>query len=382
MQALDGVRILDLSGGIAGPLGVLQLAEHGADVIKVEPPGGSPGRKLPSSRVYNRSRRAVTLDLKHPDGVQLLRELCATADVLVEAFAPGTMTRLGLDYEALQDGFPRLVYCSIPAWPSGTRYEDLPGYEALVHARSGQQWEITGFRSGPMFLHSPVASFGATFLVPIGIMSALVAREQTGQGQHVEVSLMQGAMSLTTQIWNWTDKGQFLLPKTQPPGVHQLSIYECANGEWIHASTMSGVPPKRSEASILGLDDDVTQNDLLTMGAEERQAYEARRRAAFKRRNRAELIQEFHEAGLGAEAVVAPHERFDHPQLQATGSVVEVVDPEVGPTTQVGVTIFLDGTPGAVQGPQPAAGADTADVLRSLGHGNDELAVLRAKGVI
>jgi crotonobetainyl-CoA:carnitine CoA-transferase CaiB-like acyl-CoA transferase len=189
-------------------------------------------------------------------------------------------------------------------------------------------------------------------------------------------------MSLTTQIWNWTDQGQFLLPKTQPPGVHQLSIYECANGEWIHASTMSGVPPKRSEASILGLDDDVTQTNLLTMDAPQREAYETRRRAAFKLRNRAELIEEFHEAGLGAEAVVAPHERFDHPQLQATGSVVEVVDPEVGPTTQVGVTIFLDGTPGAVQGPQPIAGADTADVLRSLGHGDDELAALRSKGVI
>ena len=127
MQALEGVRILDLSGGIAAPLGVLQLAEHGADVIKVEPPGGRPDRRSPSSRVYNRSRRSVTLDLKQPEGVALFRELCATADVLVEAFAPGTMARLGLDYESLRDEFPRLVYCSVPAWPSGTRYEDLPG---------------------------------------------------------------------------------------------------------------------------------------------------------------------------------------------------------------------------------------------------------------
>ncbi|MBO0732286.1 MAG: CoA transferase, partial [Acidimicrobiaceae bacterium] len=102
----------------------------------------------------------------------------------------------------------------------------------------------------------------------------------------------------------------------------------------------------------------------------------------FKRRDRAELIEEFHEAGLGAEAIVPPHERFDHPQLQATGSVVEVVDPEVGPTTQVGVSIFLDGTPGEVKGPQPTAGADTADILRSLGHGDEELTDLRARGVI
>src|SRR5690606_31850667 len=122
---------------------------------------------------------------------------------------------------------PRLVYCSIPAWPSGVRYEDRPGDEALVHARTGQQWENTSFRSGPVFLHSAVASYGAMFLVPIGIMSALHARERTGRGQHVEVSLLQGVLSLTTQIWNWTDKGQFLLQKSHPPGVHQATIYEC-----------------------------------------------------------------------------------------------------------------------------------------------------------
>ena len=221
---------------------MLQLAEHGADVIKIEPPGGRPDRASPASRVYNRSRRSVTLDLKQPDGVRLFRELCATADVLVEAFASGTMAGLGLDYASLCEELPRLVYCSIPAWPSGTRYEDLPGWEALVHARTGQQWENTSFRSGPVFLHSPVASFGATLLVPIGIMSALIARDRTGRGQHVEVSLLQGVLSLTTQIWNWTDQGQFLLAKTHPAGVHQASIYECADGEWIHASTMSGVP--------------------------------------------------------------------------------------------------------------------------------------------
>ena len=92
-----------------------------------------------------------------------------------------------------------------------------------------------------MFLHSPVASLGATMLVPIGIMSALVARDRTGRGQHVEVSLLQGVLSLTTQNWNWTDRGQFQLPKTHPPGVHQSSIYECADGEWIHAAMSAGV---------------------------------------------------------------------------------------------------------------------------------------------
>jgi crotonobetainyl-CoA:carnitine CoA-transferase CaiB-like acyl-CoA transferase len=381
MQALDGVRILDLSGGIAGPLGVLQLAEHGADVIKVEPPGGRADRGSSASRVYNRSRRYITLNLKDAEGVAVFKELCATADVVVEAFAPGTMARLGLDYESLSEAFPELVYCSVPAWPSGMRHTDLPGYESLVHARTGQHWENTSFRAGPVFLLSPVASMGAMFLVPIGIMSALVARERTGRGQHVEVSLLQGVMSLTTQNWNWTDRGQFQLAKTHPPGIHQASIYECANGEWIHAATTAGIAPTRSEASILGIEDGPYPT-LMSLAPEERAEYAARKREAFLGWDRATLIEELHAAGLGAEAIVEPHERFDHPQLRATGSVVEVVDPEVGATTQVGVSIFLWTTRGEVKGPQPLAGAHTDEVLVSLGHDDADIAALRSRGVI
>jgi crotonobetainyl-CoA:carnitine CoA-transferase CaiB-like acyl-CoA transferase len=380
MQALAGVRVLDLSGGVAGPLGVLQLAEHGADVIKIEPPGGRPGRADPASRVYDRGRRSVTLDLTAPDGTRLFRELCATADVLVEAFAPGTMARLGLAYESLREEFPRLVYCSVPAWPAGGRYADRPGYDALVMARTGQHWENPSHRPGPVFTHSPVASLGAMMLVPIGIMSALVHRDRSGHGQHVEVSLLQGVMALTTQNWNWTDQGQFQLPKAYP-STHQFSIYECADGEWIHAATTAGVPVSQSEASILGVED-IPLEELFTMAPEEREAHEVKKRAAYRSRKRDDLIREFHEAGLGAEAIVPPHERFDHPQLRATGSVVEVDDPDVGPTTQLGLTIFLDGTPGAVKGPRPAAGAHTDEILGGLGHDETELAALRAKGVI
>ncbi len=381
VQALDGVRILDLSGGIAGPLGVLQLAEHGADVIKIEPPGGRADHRSPASRVYNRSRRSLTLDLDQPDGRRVFRGLCTTADVVVEAFAPGKMAAWGLDYDPLRAEFPRLVYCSVPAWPSGSRLEGLPGYEALVHARTGQQWETTSFRTGPVFLHSPVASFGATMLVPTAIMAALIARDRTGRGQHVEVSLLQGVLSLTTQNWNWTDRGSFQLAKSHPPGIHQGSIYECANGEWIHAAMQAGVTPTRTEADVLGLEE-VSFADLFSMSPDERAAYERGKRDAYKRRDRDELVEEFHAAGLGAEAIVAPHEKFDHPQLRATGSVVEVVDPEVGPTTQVGVTIFLDRTPGEVRGPQPMPGAHTDEVLGALGYDAAAMAELRRKGVV
>jgi crotonobetainyl-CoA:carnitine CoA-transferase CaiB-like acyl-CoA transferase len=232
-----------------------------------------------------------------------------------------------------------------------------------------------------VFLHSPVASFGAMLLVPTAIMSALLARQRTGQGQHVEVSLLQGVLSLTTQIWSWTDKGQFQLPKTQPPGIHQTFIYECANGEWIHTSVMSGVAPVRSEASILGLDEP-SPLELMAMSPMERADYDSRKRAAYKSWDRSKLLEEMRAAGISSEAIVAPHERFDHPQLRETGAVAEVDDPEVGPTTQLGLTLFLEGTPGRIKGPQPRAGAHTSEVLQSLGRDAGDVDALRAEGVI
>src|SRR6476660_9939590 len=118
LSALGDVRILDLTWGRAGPAGVLLLAESGADVLKIEPPNGGPDRNEPGNRVWNRSRRSVALDLKSDDGRESLLDLLATADVLVESFSPGTMARLGLDYDSLAPRFPHLIYCAVPAYPS------------------------------------------------------------------------------------------------------------------------------------------------------------------------------------------------------------------------------------------------------------------------
>jgi crotonobetainyl-CoA:carnitine CoA-transferase CaiB-like acyl-CoA transferase len=322
----------------------------------------------------------VTLDLAQPEGVALFRELCATADVLVEAFAPGTMARLGLDYESLRADFPRLVYCALPAYPTGSSYQDRPGHDALVTARTGQHWENPSHRDGPVFLHSPVASLATGMLAPIAIMSALLARDKTGAGQRVEVSLLQGVLSLTTQNWSWNSGAATGNPRAYP-SIHQQTIYECRDGKWIHAPVMSGGKPTRTEGDILGIEE-IPPRVAFGLPPEERAAYEAVRRAAFLRRDRDELVEEYHAAGRNAEPIVPPHERFTHPQLLATGSVVEVVDPEVGPITQIGPTLFLSAANGTVSGPQPLPGAHTDEVLGDLGHDTAQLAELRAKGVI
>jgi crotonobetainyl-CoA:carnitine CoA-transferase CaiB-like acyl-CoA transferase len=139
--------------------------------------------------VWNRSRRSVALDLKSADGKEQFLDLVGTADVLAESFRPGAMAALGLDYDALAPRFPHLVYCSVPAYPSDSRHAGRAGWDALVQARSGQQFEQQAWRPGPAFLASPLPSIATSYLVPTAILAALHARSVTGRGQRVETSL-------------------------------------------------------------------------------------------------------------------------------------------------------------------------------------------------
>ena len=381
---LRGVRVLDLSWGVAGPIGVLLLAELGADVIKVEPPGGDPFRRQPGYHVWNRSRRSMVLDLKADEGREVFLRLCRGADVLVETFSPGTMDRLGLSYADVSQRFPRLVFCSVPGYPPGHRFADRPGWDATVQARSGMQSEQPGWRPGPIYLHFPAPSMAACFLLASGVLSALIRREATGRGQHVQTSLYQGVLAYTTQIWQEHERAPIgfhaTMAKTYPPGIHQPSLFECAGGEWIHAATMSGLTPTRTPEEILGLDP--VDPRALHADPELREHHEARLRAAYLQRGREELIEEFHEAGLGAEAVGPMTEVFSHPQFVANGLAAAVADPELGLTTQVGVPAVLRGTPGAIQGGQPPVGAHSREVLAEAEYSADEIDRLLDAGIV
>jgi crotonobetainyl-CoA:carnitine CoA-transferase CaiB-like acyl-CoA transferase len=380
--ALSDLRVLDLSWGIAGALGVLLLAEQGADVIKVEPPGGDPFRDYSGYAVWNRSRRSVTIDLKQPAGVEAFHRLADTADVVVETFRPGVMDRLGIGFDTLHARIPRLVYASCPAYPEGHRWANRPGYDALVQASSGQQWEQPGWRMGPIFLHVPLPSMAAMFLVPSGILAALVAREETGRGQHVRTSLFQGALLFTTQIWTYIERSRSdfygTMAKTYPPGVHQEMIFEVADDEWLHTSVMSGLPPIKSQDEIVGVVGASDPSRYPMLSAEERAKITPLRRAAYKAREREDLIEEFRannhaveaidtmEAALGAHG--APHA-----QLAANDMIATVDDPELGKTTQVGVPLHLDGTPGAIKGPRPEIGQHNDEIFGEVGYSTEQI---------
>jgi crotonobetainyl-CoA:carnitine CoA-transferase CaiB-like acyl-CoA transferase len=367
--ALDGIRILDLSQGIAGPLGVLLLAEHGADVIKVERPGGDPFRSYEGYRCWNRSRRSVVLDLTSDEGRTRLRGLAAGADVVVESFRAPVARRLGLGYEDLRTVDDRLIVVSCPAYPPGHGRADTPAYDALVQASSGQMWAQPGWRRGPIFLHMPVPSLGAVFLVAAGALAALSARERTGRGQHVETSLFQGALLYTTQLYQEVENPgpgyHELMAKTYPPGIHQTMLFECAGGGWVHISVMSGLPPPKTLDEVIGLEDAPDILTLMGLSPDERAALDVRRRERMRSWDAGQLVDELRGANHAAEVVVPAQDVLGHVQTIANGTVTTVDDPDIGPTRQMGVPIHLLGTPGAVRGPQPRVGEHTDEVLGS-----------------
>ena len=196
------------------------------------------------------------------------------------------------------------------------------------------------------------------FMLAIGVTSALRARQYTGRGQWVETSLYQGALAYTTMIWHEASAASrghhAMLAKTNPPGVHQTSLYECADG-WVHAATMNGLTPKSTLQQIAGLEppDPAT---IWTASPQERRAADERVRTAVRTLRRDDMVAAMNDANLGAEAVIPMHEAYAHPQLVANGMVVEVDDPELGVTTQIGVPVSLSRTPGRITGPRPLPG--------------------------
>lgn len=355
MDALAGTRILDLTRGISGPAGILLLAEHGADVVKVEPPGGDPHRAYPAYRVWNRSRRSVALDLKSAEGKEQFLGLLGTADVLAESFRPGAMAALGLDYESLADRFPQLIYLSVPAYPSDSRNATRPGWDALVQARSGQQYEQPGWRPGPTFLASPLPSIGALYLVPTAILAALHAREGTGRGQRVETSLYQGVLAFTTMLWvhaeHHQSRAQAVMTKTYPPGVHQAEVMECADG-WIQVLPGSSQKKGASIHQIFDVPPDTPPADIYKVVAR-----------LIRDHKRQEVVDRMHEDLYQVAEILSTREVLSHPQIIANGMTVTVDDPEVGPTIQAGMPFRLSKSPPTAPRPRPKVGEHNAEVL-------------------
>ncbi len=415
---LDGVRVLDLSWGISGPMATMLLADHGAEVTRIEPPGGDPFRDQLGYHAWNRGKRSAVLDLKSSDDLETFRKLAAQADVLVESFRPGVTERLGIDYATLSAANPRLVYCSITGYGRDNPDSDRPAYDALVSARTGLQWETAGRlggsavqaagkepfapdydvpwdarqgppREGPVFAASRFPSLGAAYSATVGISAALRAREVTGRGQWVETSLRQGALAAGVMAYGTAEKldAQHFLTwisdYRSPKG-----LFECSDGRWVHAWP----PPPRfimgaGEGDTLDATADLSVRedpDRIGLGPEELLVlhhYWQPMADTVRKFTADEWTQAGADAGVCIQKIRSPEEAFADPLLVADGCMTDLEDPELGDIRAVGVAYKLGNSPGRAGAGQAPVGRDTEAVRQEAASAKPQTAEATARSL-
>jgi CoA:oxalate CoA-transferase len=381
-RPLDGTRVLDLSRVLAGPYVGRMLADLGADVVKVEPPEGDVTRKWGRviaglSGYYtqqNAGKRNVCIDLRAPGGPELVRELAARADVLVENFRPGVMAQFGLDWPNLSARNPRLVMLSISGFGQDGPMARRPAYAAVVHAESGvmrRQSELTG--SPPADPRVSVADMNAALHGLVGLLSALLLRARTGHGQHVDVSMLE-AMVATDDYAHLALDGE-----SERDGVIANDVYEVAGGPIVIAGDFRWVW-QRLQATY-GLADPAPPGSPIPIKAQRRREAVVAFLASFG--DRAEVLRALDRADLAFGDVKPTAEALRSPTLQARGAIARVDDRQGGQRPVVQSPYRFSGAESGVRAGPPYRGEHNGAVLREwLDLGEDAIAALVSSGVL
>jgi len=363
-QILEGIRILDLAQGMAGPVAAMMLAESGADVVKIEPPGGDPTRVKSGFAVWNRSKRSVVLDLETERGRSELAKLLGAADVLIHDSGPKSAAAIGLDDAALGTRYPQLIVCSVPAFPVSHPDADRPAHDTLVLARSGildEQQAVA--REGPTFLRIPLCSIGAWHLAAAGIVARLIARERDGIGGPAHTSLLQGALVPMTMHWASAERPSQSFGRGMPKDAGD-SLFVCGDDRWIHLmANPDGSPLMQeifAEMGENGVRRANERHEAGQMGASFPN-YGANVEA-LKTRPRQEWLESLWASDVPVQPCLALGELYFDEQANINHYVVEVDDPERGRIRQPGHPYTT--TPDSrVKGPAPTLGQHTEEVL-------------------
>jgi crotonobetainyl-CoA:carnitine CoA-transferase CaiB-like acyl-CoA transferase len=399
--AFQDLRVLDLSWGIAGPMTTMFLVDNGAEVIRIEPPAGDPFVQQNGYRVWNRGKKSIRLDLKSKEGSRQFKDLAKRSDIVVDAFSPGTMAKLGIDHAALSAINSRLITCSITGYDDHGAHRGRPGYDGLVAARTGLLFDQKGRRgtameyicgrpgphsefdapeglvrgadrSGPVFPRTPWPSIGATYFAALGIAAALRARQVSGLGQRVTTSLLQGALAATCLNWQRVENPDAPLYWMWPIDSRSIEgLYECADGKWVHHWTLR---PRWVLAAAEGEKLNSAPTDTLYRDDPDRVSMEPDGMLtgmflhpllaeAFKKFPSDEWVSAAEEAGLGLSIVRSPGEALADKSFLADGCVAEVDDPEEGPIRHAGPLLEFSATPGSIGGPAPRSGQHTTEIL-------------------
>ena len=389
--ALSRYTVLDLTRVRSGPTCVRQLADWGANVIKIEPPaaqqaGDAAGGARHGSdfQNVNRNKRALSLDLKTAEGKAVLLRMVERADVIVENFRPDVMARLGLDYETLSAINPRIVYAAISGFGADGPYAKRPGFDQIAQGMGGLM-SITGEPGrGPMRVGIPIADLTAGLYCAIGIMVALLAREETGRGQRVSTSLLQAQIAmLDFQATRWLMDGERPPqagnnhPTVIPTGVFEtadghINIAVTGNTIWERFCSAIGAEALKSNPDYAKAADRSRNRDAL--------ALEINRRT--RERSSAEWIEAFSKAGVPAGPIYHVDEMFDDPQVRHLGIAQTVTSPQLGDITLVGQPVGLSDTPSRLVRSAPDIGQHTAEILAEFGYSDDEAEALRGAGIV
>jgi formyl-CoA transferase len=402
MQPLEGLRILDLTRALAGPYCTMMLGDLGADVIKVERPGpgdesrgwgppfvGEAYGPYPGESGYfmaaNRNKRSITVNLKNAEGQEIVRRLAAKSDAFVENFRTGVLDRMGLGYEALRAVNPRLVYCSVSGYGRTGPQAERPGYDFVIQAEGGFMG-ITGPEQGPPYrVGVPIIDIAAGMFAATAILAALRARDRTGEGQVVDLSLLETQVALLTNVAsNYLIGGQEhrrlgnAHPNITPYEAFRardrwFALAAANEGQWAKLCDAIGRPDLRDDPRFVDNNARVAN----------RAALRALLDAAFETRDVDDWLDEFRKAGLPCGPINTIPEVFAHPQAEARGLVLEAEHPTAATVRFPGFPYTLSATPAAVRHAPPMLGQHTEEVLVGLlGYGSEKVSALRESNAI
>ena len=390
---LEGLKILDLSHALAGPFCSTMLADYGAQVIKIEPPGKGDiarawGTKLPGGETdyfvgLHRNKQGIVLDLKNAEGKETFLRMVERCDVVLENFRPGTLVKLGVDYEVARKRNPGIIYCSISGFGQDGPYRDRPALDLIVQAESGMI-SATGDEGG----HGAragvsIADLTAGMNAAVGIMMALRAKDATGVGQSIDISMLEGQLSLlSTMIGDYFSTGTIagpmgtaykaLLPyQTFRTKTQDLALAVGSDKLWLEF------------CPLIGCSDMTHDPRFATNSArmQNRKALIDRLQEVFLTRSFAEWETILVGAGIPMGSINNVKQVVEHPQVVARGAIVDMVHPRAGNVRVVGVPIRMSATPGSVRTPSPSLGEHTEAVLSDvLGMTTNEIETLRGAG--
>ncbi len=402
MRPLENIRILDITRALAGPYCTMMLGDLGADVIKVERPGigdetrgwgppfvGEPYGPYKGESAYflaaNRNKRSITVNIQTPEGQEIVRQLAAVSDVLVENYRTGDLEKLGLGYEDLHKLYPRLIYCSVSGYGRTGPFADRPGYDAILQAEGGMM-SITGPVEGPPSrVGIPIIDITSGMFASTAILAALRARDITGQGQLVDVSLFDSHIALLVNVASNYLVGD--LPPARLGNAHpNLVPYEAfaardgwfivgaANEkQWAQLCDMLARPDLKTDERFNSNGNRVANRKILVD--------ELNR--VFSERNVDDWLKELVQAGLPCGRINSIPEVFAHPQAQARQMTLETEHPSAGSVRLTGFPYKLSETPAGLEKPPPMLGEHSEEVLMTvLNYSAEQVSELRNKGAI